>query len=129
MKLTDEMKKFVKEELAYIATAGNDGLPNVGPKRTMRVLDDNRLIYCENTGGRHYKNIQENGNISVCFIKRDDNLGFRFEGKATSYTDDEHMNLANEVVGVKPKKACVIIDIEKYYTMSSGPLAGKLIEE
>ena len=32
MKLTDEMKEMIKKELAYIATADNDGNPNVGPK-------------------------------------------------------------------------------------------------
>ena len=36
MKLTEEMKELVKTELAYIATADNEGNPNVGPKRTMR---------------------------------------------------------------------------------------------
>ncbi len=96
MKLNDEMKKIIKDELAYIATVGEDGLPDIGPKRTMRVLDDNRLIYCDNTGGRHYANINVNGKNIIAFVKRNDNLGFRFEGTAKSYTDDEHMNLAKE---------------------------------
>ena len=39
------------------------------------------------------------------------------------------MDLAKELVGTAPKAAAVIIDIEKMYTLDSGPLAGKLIEE
>lgn len=128
MKLTQEMKDFVAEELAYIATVDKDGNPNIGPKRTMRVLDDENLIYCENTDGQHHANIKDNGKIAVAFVKRNDNQGFRFVGKATSYTDDEHMNLAKEKAGAMPKVACIIINVEKIYTLNSGPLAGKPYE-
>lgn len=96
MKLTEEMKELVKTELAYIATADNEGNPNVGPKRTMRVLDDTHLIFCENTDGKHHANIKANGKISVTFIQREKNFGFRFDGIAKSYTDEEHMELAKK---------------------------------
>ncbi|WP_245149696.1 pyridoxamine 5'-phosphate oxidase family protein [Peptoniphilus raoultii] len=33
MKLNDEMKKIIKDKLAYIATVGEDGLPDIGPKK------------------------------------------------------------------------------------------------
>ena len=129
MKLTDEMKEMIKKELAYIATADNDGNPNVGPKRTMRVLDDTHLLFAENTTGQHFANILANGKSSVTVIDRPANHGFRFNGTATAYTDEKHMELAKELVGALPKAATVIIDIQKMFTMDSGPLAGKLIKE
>lgn len=129
MKLTDEMKDLIKVQLAYIATVDEQGNPNIGPKRTMRVLDDTHLIFCENTNGQHHANIKANGKISVAFVDREANKGFRFTGKATSYTDQAKMDLAKELVGTAPKAAAVIIDIEKMYTLDSGPLAGKLIKE
>ena len=129
MKLTEEMKELVKTELAYIATADNEGNPNVGPKRTMRVLDDTHLIFCENTDGKHHANIKANGKISVTFIQREKNFGFGFDGTAKSYTDEEHMELAKEKAGVRPKAAAVIIEIKTIYTMASGPKAGKLYVE
>ena len=129
MKLTDEMKEMIKKELAYIATADNDGNPNVGPKRTMRVLDDTHLLFAENTNGQHFANILANGKISVTVIDRPTNHGFRFNGVAKAYTDEKHMELAKELVGALPKAATVIIDIQKMFTMDSGPLAGKLIKE
>lgn len=128
MKLTDEMKEMIKTELAYIATADNDGNPNVGPKRTMRVLDDTHLIYDENTNGQHHANIKANGKISVTVINRNANHGFRFNGIATSHTDEESLKLAEEKIGARPKAAVIIIEIQKYFTMDSGPIAGKLIE-
>lgn len=129
MKLTEEMKELIKTELAYIATADNDGNPNVGPKRTMRVLDDEHLIFCENTDGKHHANIKANGKISVAFVKREKNYGFRFDGIAKSYTDEEHMELAKSKAGARPKAAAIIIEILKIYTLDSGPKAGKLYQE
>lgn len=129
MKLTEEMKELIKTELAYIATADNDGNPNVGPKRTMRVLDDQHLIFCENTDGKHHANIKANGKISVAFVKREKNYGFRFDGIAKSYTDEEHMELAKSKAGARPKAAAIIIEILKIYTLDSGPKAGKLYQE
>lgn len=129
MKINEDMKKIIAKELAYVATVDGDSNPNIGPKRTMRYLDENHLIFCENTGGKHFNNIKENGKIAVAFADRENNHGYRFVGKATSYTDEEHMNLAKETVGVAPKKACVIIEIEKIYTLDSGPIAGKLYKE
>ncbi|MDY3007019.1 pyridoxamine 5'-phosphate oxidase family protein [Anaerococcus sp. AGMB00486] len=127
MKFTDDMKELISKQLAYIATVDNNGLPNIGPKRTMRILEDGKFIYCENTGGRHHANIKDNGKIIICYVDRDNNHGYRFEGRAESYTDDEHIALAEKTVGVKPKAATIIINIEKIYTLDSGPKAGKSI--
>ena len=56
-KLTDEMKELMSKQLAYIATVSNDGMPNIGPKRTMRIVDDSTLMYNENTGKQTQQNI------------------------------------------------------------------------
>lgn len=127
MKLTEEMKELIKTQLCHIATVDEDCNPNIGPKRTMRVLDDEHLIFCENTDGKHHANIKANGKIAVDCVNREANKGFRFTGKATSHTDESTMNLAKEKAGVLPKAAAIIIDIEKIYSLDSGPLAGKLV--
>ena len=93
MKLTQEIKDLIAEELAYIATVDENGNPNIGPKRTMRVLDDEHLIFCENTNGKHHANIKDNGKIAVAFVKREDNKGFRIVGTAKSYTAVSYTHL------------------------------------
>lgn len=128
MKMNAEMQKLISEELAYIATVDNEGNPNIGPKRTMRYLDETHLLFCENTNGKHHANIKANGKISVAFAKRNDNYGFRFSGTAKSYTDEEHMAMAEKLAGARPKTACIIIEVEKIYILDSGPKAGKLYE-
>lgn len=39
-KLSSEMKAMLEKQLAVIATVSNDGTPNVGPKGSMYVFDD-----------------------------------------------------------------------------------------
>ncbi len=44
--LTEDMKRFALEQrLAYIATVCPDGTPNLSPKGTIRVWDDDHLVF------------------------------------------------------------------------------------
>ena len=63
--LTDVMKEMIEKELAYVSTVSNDGIPNIGPKRSMRLLDEHTLIYNENTGKQTMKNLIDNGKVAV----------------------------------------------------------------
>lgn len=46
------MKTMLAAQLPVQTTTGEDGLPDLGPKRSMRVYSDIALIYNENTGER-----------------------------------------------------------------------------
>lgn len=126
--LNDVMKDYVKVQLAYIATVDEEGNPNIGPKRTCRLLNDSQLIFNENTGGQTIANINSNGKIALAFVDREAVKGFRFVGKARAYTEGVYIDLAKEKIGTKPKYAAVVIDVERIYTLDSGPKAGKEVE-
>lgn len=51
-KLDEKMKAMLAVQLPVQATTEEDGLPDIGPKRSLRVYNDTALIYNENTGGR-----------------------------------------------------------------------------
>ena len=42
-KLTQEMKDLIGAQQCFVATVNPDGTPNIGPKRSTRVLDDDHL--------------------------------------------------------------------------------------
>ncbi len=47
-KLSEEAKKIISEvHPALVATASKDGKPNVSPKGSFRVLDDEHVIFIE----------------------------------------------------------------------------------
>ena len=82
-KLSEEAKKIISEvHPALVATAGKDGRPNVSPKGSFRVLDDEHVIFVE--GGRLYTlaNLRENPQLSAIVFDPATRKGCRIWGKA-----------------------------------------------
>ncbi|KDE68455.1 hypothetical protein FUSO6_08770, partial [Fusobacterium necrophorum DAB] len=125
-KLTDAMKEIIEKQLAYVSTVSNEGMPNIGPKRSMRILDENTLIYNENTGKQTMNNILANGKVAVAYADWAKLDGYRFVGKAEVFTEGKYYDEAVEWAKGKmgAPKAAVIIHIEDVYTLRSGATAG-----
>src|SRR3972149_4960366 len=82
-KITDEMKAMIeKEALVFSATATKDGVPNVSPKGSIRVWDENTLIFVERNSPRTTRNLKENPRISIVVLDKEKSRGFQFKGKA-----------------------------------------------
>lgn len=88
--LNEAIKEMFSKQLPLIATINEDGSPNLGPKRSMRVYDDETLIYNENTGGRTQVNIEKNPNVTVVIIDREKFRWYRFVGKASVHTEGKY---------------------------------------
>ncbi|KDE61468.1 hypothetical protein FUSO4_11855, partial [Fusobacterium necrophorum DJ-1] len=110
----------------YVSTVSNEGMPNIGPKRSMRILDENTLIYNENTGKQTMNNILANGKVAVAYADWAKLDGYRFVGKAEVFTEGKYYDEAVEWAKGKmgAPKAAVIIHIEDVYTLRSGATAG-----
>ena len=80
VKLNDEIKALFRQQLAMIATAGKDGTPNVVPKGSMYVADDETLVYSEGRCQKTLKNIQENPTVSVLVVDREKSNGYQIKG-------------------------------------------------
>ncbi len=88
-KLTNEMKATFEKQLSVIATASNDGTPNVAPKGSMSVLDDETLVYAESTGEKTFRNLQTNSKVAVLIIDREKNNGYQIKGTAELLTSGD----------------------------------------
>ncbi|MDO5717161.1 MAG: pyridoxamine 5'-phosphate oxidase family protein [Tissierellia bacterium] len=128
-KVTDAMKEFMTDHLAYIATVDEDGNPNIGPKRSARLLDDNHIIFNENTGGQTMRNILNNGKVAVAYVDWPKLLGYRFVGRAEVFEDGEYFEECCQWAKGKmgAPKAAVVITIERIFNLQSGGNAGKEI--
>ena len=127
-KLTDEMKELMSKQLAYISTVSSDGRPNIGPKRTMRIVDDSTLMYNENTGRRTFENLKANGRASVAYVDWEKLDGYRFVGKSEIFTEGKIFDDAVEWAKGKVPKAVVVIHIEEIYTLHIGAPAGTKLQ-
>jgi len=131
-KLTQEMKDFIANHQCFIGTVSKDGIPNVAPKRSTRVFDDQTLIFNEGTGGATYRNILDGSKVAVAVVNREILDGYRFIGRPEVLTSGEIYDQAAELskkAGMPAPKAVVLIHIEEIHTLKPGPMAGKPISQ
>jgi len=79
--LTADMKAAVDNiRLCFVATASKDGMPNVSPKGSLTVWDDDHLAFANIASPRTMKNIKENPKLEINTIDQISRRGFRFKG-------------------------------------------------
>ena len=82
-KLSEEAKKIIAEfGPALIATASKSGKPNVSPKGSFRVLDDEHVIFANVASPRTIANLKENPQLTAIIFDRSTRKGCRIWGKA-----------------------------------------------
>ena len=81
--LTDDMKRMVDHlKLCYVATVTPDGKPNLSPKGSMKVWDDNHLVFADIASPITIRNLRANPFIEVNMVDPFYRHGFRFKGRA-----------------------------------------------
>ena len=81
-KLTEEAKKIIGEfGPALIATASKEGKPNVSPKGSFRVLDDEHVVFANIASPRTMANLKENPQLTAILFDRSTRKGCRIWGK------------------------------------------------
>ena len=82
-KLSDEMKELVeRQRLGFVATVCPDGTPNLSPKGTVCVLDDEHLIFADIRSPGTVSNLRTNPNVEVNVVDHFVRKGYRFKGTA-----------------------------------------------
>jgi len=79
--LTQDMKRVVNEQqLGFIATVCPDGTPNLSPKGTTAVLDDNHLVFADVCSPRTIANLRLNSAVEINVVDPLCRKGYRFKG-------------------------------------------------
>ncbi len=82
--LTEDMKRMVREQrLAFVATVCADGTPNLSPKGTIAVWDDDHLIFADLASPGTMENLRNNPAIEINVVDAFLRKGYRFKGTAT----------------------------------------------
>src|SRR5262245_62475511 len=82
-KLSDEMKELVeRQRLGFVATVCPDGTPNLSPKGTVCVLDDEHLMFAGIRSPGTVSNLRTNPNVEVNVVDHFARKGYRFKGTA-----------------------------------------------
>ncbi|MDR1041896.1 MAG: pyridoxamine 5'-phosphate oxidase family protein [Deltaproteobacteria bacterium] len=129
-KLTAEVKDFIAGKLAWVGTADKAGTPNLAPKGTLKVLDDEHLVFADLFSLKTRKALEENPQVAVAVI--DKMTGYQIKGKVELVTSGPIFEaVAKGVKEAMPDlpgpKYAVKITVDSVYSLSPGPDAGKKI--
>jgi predicted pyridoxine 5'-phosphate oxidase superfamily flavin-nucleotide-binding protein len=81
--LTDDMKRLVEEQkLAFHATVCPNGSPNLSPKGSTRVWDDDHLFFADICSPQTTANIRAGSLVEVNVVDPFVRKGYRFKGQA-----------------------------------------------
>ncbi|MCP4005062.1 MAG: pyridoxamine 5'-phosphate oxidase family protein [bacterium] len=118
-KITEEHRTLIEEVgLCFVASASADGTPNVSPKGSIAVLDDDHLVFAEIMSPHTRQNLQENSKISVCVCKPETFKAFQFKGTAELTSDGAVFDMLVQTIKEKklpvpPPKHAVTIKVEE----------------
>jgi len=131
-KITNEMKQVAeKAEIFAVATATENGEPNVVPIAFGKVLSDDKFLLMDNFMKKTIENIKVNPRVAISVWEMEDSKGYQLKGNARIETSGELFNDGVKWVrNVEPElspKAAVIVNVNSIYVTTPGPNAGRKV--
>jgi len=88
--LTEEMQQLVlRIRLGYVATVCPDGTPNLSPKGTTTVWDDDHLVFADIDSPNTVANLRHNPVVEINVVDPFIRKGYRFKGPAQVLTEGD----------------------------------------
>ena len=117
--LTDDAKKAIAEiRPSMVATASASGKPNVSAKGSLRVLDEEHVVFADIVSPRTAANIRENPQVAVICLDAAARKGCRVWGQGTVLAEGELFDQLTAEYAKKNKavKNVVIVAVEEVET-------------
>ena len=111
--LTDEIKKLLEQQkLGYVATVSPDNTPNLSPKGTILVWDDEHLVFADIKSPKTLSNLEKNPSLEINVVNPITRKGYRFKGTGTIFSSgQEYDKIISHYtkIGVKSKIGRVVL--------------------
>ena len=135
--LTEDMKRVVREQkLGFAATVCPDGTPNLSPKGTTTVYDDEHLIFADIHSPNTVENLRNNPAIEINVVDPIVRKGYRFKGTAIVISEGERVRelvAFYEQAGVadvgRRIRSIVLVKVERALPLVSPAYDGGATEE
>jgi predicted pyridoxine 5'-phosphate oxidase superfamily flavin-nucleotide-binding protein len=131
-RIPKEIQEFLIGKNAWVSTASADGVPNATPKGSVRVIDDEHIVYAELFSQKTRANLQENPKVAVTVVDFESFQGYQIKGTAEMFSEGPLFDQMAE--GLKavdlplpPLQYAVMITVDSVYDQSGGPNAGKQV--
>ena len=122
--ITEKIRKFVSQQkLGFVATVSPDGTPNLSPKGTISVLDENTLVFANIRSPQTIENLEKNPSIEINIVDLFSRRGYRFKGIAKIISDGEEYNkilLSYKQNGIQTTiKSIVMVNVKQILEVTS----------
>jgi predicted pyridoxine 5'-phosphate oxidase superfamily flavin-nucleotide-binding protein len=129
--IPQQVREFFAGKMGWVATCSADGEPNVTPKGTVQVLDDQHVVFGDLFSLKTRQNLEQNPKVAVTVIDPGTAKGYQVKGTAELLTsgplfDKLAAQIKDKGIGM-PLHYAVKIRVEAVYDQSASPEAGKRI--
>ncbi len=116
--LTEDMQRVVNEQrLGFVATVCPDGTPNLSPKGTTTVWDDDHLIFADICSPTTIANLRQNPALEINVVDVTLRKGYRFKGTATILSEgpqfEEMLAFYRRRGSASPIAHIVLVNVER----------------
>jgi hypothetical protein len=112
-----------QQKLGFVATVSPNGTPNLSPKGTISVLDENTLVFANIRSPQTIENLEKNPSVEINIVDPFSRRGYRFKGIAKIISDGEEYNkiiLSYRQNGIQTTiKSIVIVNVKQILEVTS----------
>lgn len=126
------VQDFLPGKLAWVATVSRDGVPNVTPKGTLKLLDEQHVFFADLFSLKTRQNLLDNPKVAVTVVDPAAGKGYQLKGTAEIVAsgplfDETAKAIKESPLGLPPIHYVVKITVDTVFDQSAGPEAGKQI--
>ncbi|MCP5028854.1 MAG: pyridoxamine 5'-phosphate oxidase family protein [Actinomycetia bacterium] len=100
--VTQDHRDLIKEVgLCYAASATSDGTPNVSPKGSITVVDDDHIAFADIMSPHTRENLKENAKVAVLVCQPATFSGYQFTGTAELSTEGSVYDMLVQAIADK----------------------------
>jgi uncharacterized protein len=132
--LNERMKEiFAKQGIFVLGTASLNGVPNVVPVRSTKILNDETILVSDQFFNKTLRNLKKNPKVAMSFWEMGE--GYQIKGRAKIHTEGkiyeetaDWIRKRGEEIGRPLKcKGAIVIKITAIYSVSPGNKAGRRV--
>lgn len=132
VKIPHEIQEFLKGKVGWVATAARDGTPNVSLKGSLRLLDDEHLLFADINSLKTRKNLVENPKVAIMVYDSDTRRAYLFKGTAELASlgplyQQVAQGMKQHMPNLPAPKYVVKVTVDAIFDQSGGPSGGTQI--
>jgi predicted pyridoxine 5'-phosphate oxidase superfamily flavin-nucleotide-binding protein len=121
--ITEDMRDiFARARLSFAATVNADGSPNLSPKATLMVYDDDHSVFANIASPKTMANLGRNPAIECNVVDPFARRGYRFKGKAEIFAEGPEYDFVTRILLVREGGQYPIHEVVKIRVETAAPV-------